>query len=386
MNLKLMPRLTTEKIAHLLNRKGALLLMVLLLPLYLFSQDSTLNNTNGLWLDDAIWSDGTSPGTMLLATDVHIYGNVVSGTSIDFSGGNLFVHDTLTIYGSLTIGDTLDLTIDPGGILIVRGDFISGDTVDVWSSGQMVVTGEFSIFGDNDQGSFDNDGVLYVFDASPTLKTGVGYGDFTCGSPVDSCTLYDESDLLAGALATFYLSGSYAISASGPTTFCLGDSVELSVTDTTSFYQWYEDDIAIIGSTSFAYTAKTSADYHVTFFIGGDSLAMEPVTVTANALPVVTITGLDAAYCEGAGTDTLVGGPADGFFLTGPGLTILGGDSAVFDPALAGNYDAKYYYTDGNGCTDTATVSTIVNSLPAVTITGLDAAYCEGAGTDTLVG
>ncbi len=141
-----------------------------LIPLNLSAQESTMDNYNGLWTDGATWSDGTSPGTASLVTDVHIYGNVVSGSDIDFTGGNLFVHDTLTIYGNLTIGDTLDLTIDPAGILIVRGDFTANDTVDVWSSGQMVVTGTFSILGDNDQGSFDNDGVLYIFDVAPSLE------------------------------------------------------------------------------------------------------------------------------------------------------------------------------------------------------------------------
>ena len=215
----------------------------------------------------------------------------------------------------LPLADTLDLTIDPGGILIVRGDFTSGDTVDVWSSGEMVVTGEFSILGDNDQGSFDNDGILYVFDVTPGLKTGIGYGDFTCGFPVDSCSLYDESDLLASGLAPFYLSGSFSIAAGGPATFCQGDSVLLSVTDTAISYQWFSDDVAIPGETSVEYWAKTSADYHVTFFIEGDSLVMDPVTVTVNALPVVTATGLAADYCEGAGADTLVGGPPGGFFV-----------------------------------------------------------------------
>ncbi|MDX2431414.1 MAG: hypothetical protein QNK35_10795, partial [Bacteroides sp.] len=362
-------------------------LLGFLIPHILLAQESSLNNYSGLWTDDATWSDGTSPGTASLATDVHIYGNVVSGSDIDFTDGNLFIHDTLTIYGNLTIGDTLDLTIDPAGILIVRGDFTANDTVDVWSSGQMVVSGTFSILGDNDQGSFDNDGVLYVFDAVPTLKTGIGYGDFTCVNPVDSCSLYDESDLLAGPLSSLYLTGSFSIGASGPTTFCLGDSVILSVVDTATNYRWFLDDVEIAGATSFSFAAKNTGDYHSTFFIGGDSLVMEVVTVTANPLPVVSITGMEAAYCEGSDTDTLAGGPVGGFFLAGPGLTILGvGDSAIFDPVLAGAYDALYYFTDGLGCTDTATVSTVVNSLPVVSITGMEAAYCEGSDTDTLAG
>ena len=322
---------------------------------------------------------------MALATDVHIYGNIVSGSDIDFTGGNLFIHDTLTIYGNLTIGDTLNLTIDPAGILIVRGDFTANDTVDVWSSGQMVVTGTFSILGDNDQGSFDNDGVLYIFDPVPSLKTGVGFDDFTCVNPVDSCTLYDEGDLLASPLGSLFQTGSFSIGASGPSTFCLGDSVVLAVPDTATTYRWFLDDVEIAGATTYTFTAKLSGDYHATFFIGSDSLVMDKVTVTANPLPPVSVSGLDAAYCEGSDADTLVGGPLGGFYIAGPGLTILGaGDSAIFDPVLAGGYDIKYYFTDGLGCTDTATVSTVVNPLPLVVFAGLDPTYCENGPQDTL--
>jgi hypothetical protein len=346
----------------------ALLCLVLTLPTSLFSQESTLDNTQGLWLDDAIWTDGTHPGISGITDDVEIYGNVVSGTGLDFTEGNLTIFDTLTIFGNLTIGDTLDLTIDPAGILIVRGDLTIGDTVDFWTSGQMVVTGEFRILGANDAGTYDNDGVLYVFDPTPLTKNfSPNYDDFTCVDPVDSCTLYDESDLLASPLAPFYLSGSYAITAGGPTTFCLGDSVNLSVTDTATTYRWFLDDVEIAGATNDSYEAKSGGDYHATFFIGSDSLVTPKVTVTVNGLPVVSITGLDPAYCEGSDQDTLVGAPLAGTFEAQPGLTLLGaGDSAVWDPATAGAYDIKYYYTDLNLCTDTATESTVVNALPAV--------------------
>jgi len=381
-----MLRLATEWTKKRKADKIILYLILLLIPMGVFSQESTLDNQQGPWSDDAIWLDGTAPGTSGINTDVHIYGTVVCDSDLDFTGGDLFIHDTLTLFGSLTIGDTLNLTVDPGAVLIVRGDFTCGDTVDVWTSGEMVVTGEFSILGDDDQGSFDNDGQLYVFDATPVLKSGAGYGDFTCVDLVDSCTLYDESDLLASALAPLYLSGSYFIEPSGLVEFCLGDSVLLSVTDTATSYQWFADDIEIVGATTFEYRASATADYHVTFFIGGDSLVMEAVAVTTNPLPVVSIIGLDVSYCEGAPTDTLVGDPANGFFLAAPGISILGGDSAVFDPALAGSYDIQYYYTDLNGCTDTALVTAVVNPLPVVDYAGLDPVQCPLGDPDTLVG
>ncbi len=385
LNLRFMLQLTTRRDAGFLPVRIAIFLLALLIPLNVFTQDSTLNNNSGLWLDNAIWTDGTGPGTSSIASDVHVFGSVISGTDLDFSAGDLYVHDTLTIFGSLTLADTLNLTIDPGGVLIIRGDFTSGDTVDVWSSGEMIVTGEFSILGDNDQGSFDNDGLLYVFDVTPVLKTGPGYGDFTCGFPVDSCSLYDESDLLASGLAAFYLSGSFSISAGGPSVFCLGDSVLLSVTDTATTYQWFSDDVAISGENTFEYWAKTSADYHVTFFIEGDSLIMEPVNVTANALPVVNFAGLAPDYCENGLQDTLIGSQAGGFY-QGNGITDNTDGTAYFDPTVLGTYNISFSYTDGNGCSDSSIQVVTVNPLPTVDFIGLSPDLCLMDDPDTLIG
>ncbi|MEZ5069670.1 MAG: hypothetical protein R2751_01550 [Bacteroidales bacterium] len=357
-----------------------------LFSLTLSAQDSTLVDARGIWLDNAIWRDGTGPGNDPILQDVHVFGDVVSGEGLVFSEGDLYVHDTLTIFGDLTLADTLQLTIDPGGLLIIRGNFTCGDTVDVFLSGQMVVTGEFQILGDNDQGSFDNDGILYVFDLTPTLKTGLGFEDFTCVNPVDSCTLYTEADLLSVPLGDFFQSGSFGISTTGSASICNGDSVHLAVTDTAMNYQWFLDDVAIPGAVSDELWAKAGGDFHVTFFIVGDSLVTEPVNVTVFPLPVVSVDGLAAGYCEGGDADTIAGNPLGGSFLAAAGFSILGGDSAIIDPVLAGSYSIQYYYTDGNGCTDTATVSTVVNPLPVVSVDGLAAGYCEGGDADTIAG
>ncbi len=67
-----------------------MLILVIIAPLALFSQESTIDNDHGLWLDDAIWSDGTEPRITSIALEFHIYGNVVRGMDLDFTQGNLY--------------------------------------------------------------------------------------------------------------------------------------------------------------------------------------------------------------------------------------------------------------------------------------------------------
>jgi len=99
-------------------------------------------------------------------------------------------------------------------------------------------------------------------------------------------------------------------------------------------------------------------------------------------LPVVSFSGLSAAYCVSAATETLTGSPIGGTF-SGPGIT-----SNVFDPAVAGTgtHSIVYVYSDGGGCTDSLLQSVVVNPLPAVTFSGLDSSYCVDASPANLVG
>jgi hypothetical protein len=94
--------------------------------------------------------------------------------------------------------------------------------------------------------------------------------------------------------------------------------------------------------------------------------------VTVNALPTPTISGLAAAYCEDATPVSLGGLPAGGTF---NGLGISGN---TFNPALAGagTFTVTYAYTDGNGCSATASQSVAVNALPVVAFSGLNNSYC----------
>jgi len=97
------------------------------------------------------------------------------------------------------------------------------------------------------------------------------------------------------------------------------------------------------------------------------------VSVTFNALPVVSFTGLAATYCvDQTALVPLTGTPAGGTF-SGAGMS---GSNFIASAAPIGTHNITYTYTDANGCTDSETQSVDVNSIPVVSFTGLGAEYC----------
>ncbi|MHC1703583.1 MAG: gliding motility-associated C-terminal domain-containing protein [Tenuifilaceae bacterium] len=87
-------------------------------------------------------------------------------------------------------------------------------------------------------------------------------------------------------------------------------------------------------------------------------------TITVNALPVVTL-GAFADICVNAPSFALSGGNPLGGTYSGPGVS--GGN---FTPLTAGvgTHTITYTYTDGNGCTNSATNTIKVNDKPTVTL------------------
>ena len=106
------------------------------------------------------------------------------------------------------------------------------------------------------------------------------------------------------------------------------------------------------------------------------------MSVTVNALPVVSFSGLNPTYCITAGSSVLTGSPLGGAF-GGPGIS-----GSSFFPAIAdiGTHLITYTYTDGNSCVKTDTQTVIVTPIPVASFTGLSATICVASIPDTLVG
>lgn len=100
-----------------------------------------------------------------------------------------------------------------------------------------------------------------------------------------------------------------------------------------------------------------------------------PVQATINANPTVTSGGLGSQYYESDAAVTLSGTPTGGTF-SGTGVS-----GSSFDPATAGvggPYTVTYSYTDGNGCSGSATQTVTVladtgSSIGIVNIKGISA-------------
>ncbi|MDB4175640.1 hypothetical protein N9766_04725, partial [Flavobacteriaceae bacterium] len=119
-------------------------------------------------------------------------------------------------------------------------------------------------------------------------------------------------------------------------------------------------------------SASTPGTYTVTYTTAGSCPNSSSVSVTVNALPTVTFTA-PTDLCLDAGNQTnQTGGSPIGGLYSGPGVTDTGdGINYSFDPAAAGvgTHTITYNFTDGNGCSGSASddVEVLIGSLVATT-------------------
>jgi uncharacterized membrane protein YqhA len=110
---------------------------------------------------------------------------------------------------------------------------------------------------------------------------------------------------------------------------------------------------------------------------GSDSLSVQ-----INALPSVSITtSISGVQCSDVSPINLAATPTGGSF------SGIGVSNGKFYPSLAntGNTSIIYNYTDGNGCSNSDTLTATTASAPSVNITSsLSTAYCAGAQSVSL--
>ncbi|HEU4718753.1 MAG TPA: T9SS type A sorting domain-containing protein [Bacteroidia bacterium] len=134
-----------------------------------------------------------------------------------------------------------------------------------------------------------------------------------------------------------------------------GGTVTLDAMNNGSSYVWNDN------STGQTLSAASSGTYFVDVTDANGCMGSDTVNVTINTPPTVTGTASSTSACVDDADVALTGSPVGGTW-SGPSVT-----GSSFDPSIgAGNYSPVYSFTDGNGCTGTASVSITVNACTGV--------------------
>jgi subtilisin-like proprotein convertase family protein len=206
--------------------------------------------------------------------------------------------------------------------------------------------------------SWDNgvsDGVAFA-PASTNTYTVIGFTGSCSDTAMVTVTVNSVPNVQANTTAT---------------TVCQGNNVTLTGSGATS-YTW--DNGVTDG---LAFSPASTNTYTTTGTDANGCTNTATVSVTVNALPLVGANATTTMICAGSNV-TFTGSGATSYTWDN-GVT----DGVAFFPSSTNTYTTTG--TDGNGCTNTATVSVTVNTLPAVTANATSTTVCPG-GNVTLTG
>jgi len=242
----------------------------------------------------------------------------------------------------------------------------------------------------------------YAFSVSPTTTTNYSLTSLIDGNFCTATGSYSLTSTTAGSCTSSIRSvvvnaqpttPTASITAGSATTFCAGGNVVLTSSSATS-YLWST------GATTQSITVTTSGSYSVTVTnSSGCSATSTATTVTANALPVISVgsipdvnttsTSFSLSYTTTSGTPTsysiVASTPAMPSFTTVPYTSITLSPISVSIPASAANtYSFNMLVKDGNSCENTHSFT--LNVIDAsklsssIIVTGLTSYTYNGSG------
>jgi hypothetical protein len=179
-------------------------------------------------------------------------------------------------------------------------------------------------------------------------------------------SIMDSNGCLATQMITLDTPEIPEIYASNDVAICLGATVEIWASGGEA-YEWSNE---LGGGWSVEVSPEVTTTYVVTGYNFAGCWAQDEVTVTVYESPEVMINDFDpSAVCIDAVPIAIPTTTPKGGVVSGPGI-----DGDFFDPAIAGVgvHLIEYVFSDGSGCSGTATTQIEVHDLPAVVLDSFD--------------
>lgn len=357
------------------------------------------------------WNPGNLTGTSVTVTPAATTGYTVTGTTGSCT-------DTKTISITVDNGPTITAVSSPTTICSASGSSAtltaSGALSYTWNPGVVVssslvitptVTSTYSVNGVNVLGCVSTTAISFSVTPTPTLiasssSTAIclgntvtlsasGAGSYTwnpgalSGGTVTSTpaitTVYTVTGSNGNCTSTSTLSiivnaNPTVNASSSPTLICSGSSSTLSANGAVT-YTWNPG--ALTGQTLNVTPASTT-NYTVTGSNAAGCTASAVTSVSVNITPTIVPVASPTAICIGGSSTLSVLGATN--YTWNPGNLI--GSSVTVSPAVTTTYTVV---SVTNNCSDTKTISLVVNPLPVVNATSNPTAICVG-GSATLTG
>lgn len=290
------------------------------------------------------WSPGTglssTTGSTVTANPTQTTTYTITGTTNGCSG---------TTTKTVTVTPLPVVTVSPANATICSGSNVTltanGGTTYTWSPG----TGLSSTTGS-------------TVTASPTQTTTytiTGTTNGCSGTTTKTVTVNPTPSLTASAVDN---------------TLCLGEQATLNVTGGGT-YTWSGNGLNSTSGASVTANPTQTTTYSVSSTVAGCT-GTSTVQVTVNQLPTVSASASDNNLCVGS-PSTLTATGAQSFVWNGGDITGLSTNPITVNPTQTTTYTVTG--TDGNGCTNTGTVTVNVNgTAPSLNATTNKDTICEG--------
>ncbi|GEM_PF-2293101 len=288
-------------------------------------------------------------------------------TTLTASGGNTYSWNTSESTASITVSPAVTTVYT---VTVTDANTCQGSTdvtVTVDTPPTVVASGATSVCSGSSVSLSASGANTYTWD------NGGGSGSTVSVSPLATTTYTVIGTSVGGCTGTDQITvavnSNPSVTAAGTATVCSGASAGLSASGA-STYSW--DNGGGTGS-SVTVSPTSTTTYTVIGTDANGCTNTDQVTVTVNALPTVSASGI-SAICTGSNANLSASGASTYTWNNGAGS----GSSVTVSPTSTTTYTVTG--TDGNGCVNTDQVTVTVNALPTVSASGT-ASICIGSST-----